>query len=268
MGIGTANELTLSINDMFNSVSSWQIWFYLGIQDIKSRYRRSKLGPFWLTLSMAITVYTMGFLYGKLFKISLNTYYPYLAAGMIGWALISNMIIELSESFVQSDRTMKQLKLPRTLFIFRTVWRNFIIYFHNLLAFLPIFFIFHVPINMNLLLIFVGWALLFIIGVFWGLAIATICARYRDLSQIVKSLIQVVFFLTPIMWSSAILPQKYHEILYLNPFNALVDIIRAPLLGVVPAWQSYMMCLILIAIGIILFLTFFAKYRKRIIYWL
>src|SRR5579862_3469636 len=77
------SQTKLAWLDIKEGLQKWPIWMMLAYQDIKLRYRRSVLGPFWLTLSMAITVYTMGYLYGHLFHIELKTYYPFLVAGML-----------------------------------------------------------------------------------------------------------------------------------------------------------------------------------------
>src|SRR5690242_11037894 len=79
------NNYQLAINDLVNGLKKWNIWLMLAYQDVKLRYRRSVLGPFWITISMAITVYSMGFLYGHLFHSKLQTYFPFLVAGMLGW---------------------------------------------------------------------------------------------------------------------------------------------------------------------------------------
>src|SRR3989338_7014101 len=101
----------LAWDDFKESLQHWRIWLMLAYQDIKLRYRRSVLGPFWITISMAITVYTMGFLYGHLFRSELQTYYPFLVSGMLAWAVISSIVLELTEGFILSEALMKQIKL-------------------------------------------------------------------------------------------------------------------------------------------------------------
>src|SRR5579883_2337961 len=90
----------LALRDMKDGLRKWRVWMMLAYQDIKLRYRRSVLGPFWITLSMAITVYSMGFLYSHLFHTNLEQYYPFLVAGMLSWALISNVIYDLIDTYI------------------------------------------------------------------------------------------------------------------------------------------------------------------------
>lgn len=256
--------------DLKESIQKWPIWLMLAYQDIKLRYRRSVLGPFWLTLSMAITVYSMGFLYAHLFHVELDQYYPFLVAGMLSWTLISSTVTDLTDTFILSDGLIKQIKLPYTLYIHRVAARNFMIFFHNIIVLIPIFIIFHrsAKINLDTLLVIPGLALIYINAIIYGLILAMIGARFRDVSQIIKSLVQVVFFVTPVMWSPNILPEHSRYAVYLNPFYSLIEMVRAPLIGTTPTIFNYSVVLSLTTIGGLIAAKMFARYRARIIYWI
>jgi ABC-type polysaccharide/polyol phosphate export permease len=259
-----------AFSDFKEGLSVWRIWFLLAYQDIKLRYRRSVLGPFWLTLSMAITVYSMGFLYGHLFRTDLHQYYPFLVAGMLSWALLSSVIVEQTDAFVTSEGLIKQIKLPYSLYTHRIATRNIIIFFHNIIVMVPVYLIFYdtAKINFNFLLLIPGLLLIYINAIFYGLFLAMICIRYRDVSQIIKSLIQVVFFLTPVMWDPSILNEKKRFIVDLNPFYSFLEIIRAPLLGKAPSLFNVSVVLGATLIGMLICVRIFIPYRPRIIYWL
>lgn len=264
------NQKTLALHDFISSIQKWQIWVMLAYQDIKLRYRRSVLGPFWITISMAVTAYSMGYLYGHLFKTNIAFYFPYLVGGMISWALISNSILELTESFTTAEGLIKQIKLPYTLYIHKIAFRNLLVFFHNAVVIIPILFIYHesAKINLNTLLLIPGLAIIYANSLVFGTSLAMIAARYRDFAQIVKSLVQVIFFITPVMWQPNALPANKQYFVTLNPFNALVDVIRSPLLGQIPSLNSYLITLIITFLGLILSWCMFVKYRTRIIYWL
>ncbi|PNL60048.1 ABC transporter permease, partial [Legionella anisa] len=97
-------EIILKANNIYKELKAifveWPIWFMLGTQDIKLRYRFSSIGPFWITINMAITVYSMSFLYSHLFKVKLEDYLPYLTSGIICWSFLSNLFIEGSNAFI------------------------------------------------------------------------------------------------------------------------------------------------------------------------
>ena len=121
----------LATSDIVQGIISWRIWMLLGWQDIKLRYRRSQLGPFWITISMALTIYVMGFLYSSLFKTQMRNYFPSLATGMLVWSLISTIVNESTSAFTSASNYLKQLKMPYTIFALRSVVRNFIIFGQN-----------------------------------------------------------------------------------------------------------------------------------------
>lgn len=257
-------------HDLQQGLLKWNIWFSLAYQDIKLRYRRSVLGPLWITLSMAITAYSMGFLYGHLFHSNIGTYFPFLVSGMLVWALISTTITDLIDTFSASENMLKQFKLPFSLHVHRVITRNMITFFHNLLVMFPVYVIFHDQIHFSSHFLFLIPALIifYFNGVTWGLILAMIGARYRDISQIIKSLIQVVFFVTPIMWRPDAVPASKQIFVTLNPFYAYVQLIRAPLLGTLPSNTELLMIFGLTSLSVFICLRMFAKYRARIIYWI
>jgi ABC-type polysaccharide/polyol phosphate export permease len=260
----------LALLDIKEGLAKTRIWTMLAYQDIKLRYRRSILGPFWITLSMAMTVYSMGLLYSHLFHIELQVYFPFLVTGMLSWTLISTLICELLETFTQSEGLIKQIKLPYSLYIHRVISRHFIIFLHNFLVYVPIIAIFHEAAKINLysLLLVPCLFIIYFNAFTYGLILAILGARYRDLVQIIKSLIQIAFFITPVMWNPAVLPEKYQHLILLNPFYAFVELIREPLLGHCPTTAVFLMAAIITIIGTALCSALFVKYRSRIVYWL
>lgn len=262
MNFATAREEIVAI------VKLWPMWFMLGTQDIQLRYRRSALGPFWITISMAVTVYSMGFLYGHLFKIQLHDYFPYLASGIICWALLSSLILEGSNIFLESEGYIKNQDSFMSVFVMRSLLRNAIIFFHNLLVFIPIMFFCHMEISYHLFLIIPGLFLIALNVVSWGTVIAILGTRYRDFAQIISSLVQVIFFLTPVMWMPNLLPAQYQWVVVYNPFNQFLNLIRAPLLNKAMDGQDFLMILGISLVGFLLYAYFLRQYKNRIVFWL
>lgn len=248
--------------------SDWPIWLMLGTQDIKLRYRCSAIGPFWIAINMAITISCMGFLYGHLFKINISDYFPYLTTGIIGWSFISTLILEGSNAFIESESYMKNQDSFTSLFMMRIFLRNIIILAHNLLVFIPIIFIFHTGISLKILLLLPG---LFIIGfnaLTWGTVLAITSTRYRDFHQITQSLIQIIFFLTPIMWMPNLLPERLQWLATYNPFNQFLNLIRNPLLNNTISNPTLFIVILFSVLGFILYAFFLSKFKNRIVFWL
>ena len=241
----------------------------LGWQDVRQRYRRSALGPLWLTISMGVMIATIGIVFGSLFNSPMMEFFPTLASGIILWGFISTVINEGCTSFIASDAIIRQLPIPLFVHVLRMTWRNVIILGHNLLILPIVFLVVGKAVHLVILMSIVGFALLLINLLWMALILGAVCARFRDLSQIVSSILQVVFYLTPIMWLPRSLPANVSVyLLDLNPAYHLLEIVRAPLLGQWPSALNWVVSGGLAIVGWALALLFYGRFRRRIAYWL
>ena len=238
----------------------------LGWQDVRNRYRRSKLGPLWITISMGVLVTALGVLYAALFKMEVADYLPFVAAGFVVWGLISGIINDGCTAFITAEGIIKQVSLPFSLHIYRVVWRNVIIFAHNSIIFGIVAVVFEIWPGWTVLLALPGLAILCVNGLWIGLLLGLVSARFRDVPQIVASIVQVSFFLTPIIWKPELLPDRT-LILGLNPFFHAVELVRAPLLGHVPGMASWIGTLGVTTAGLLATLFLYSRYRQRIVYW-
>ncbi len=261
------SNLALALTDLKEGVCSIYIWPMLGWQEIRQRYRRSILGPFWLTLSAGILVGAMGPLYGRLFGQNLTAYFPYLAISLVTWLLISAMVNELCLAFISAEGFIKQIKLPLTIHVLRVVWKNVLVFAHNLVIVVLVLFFYPPPLSLHLLLFPV--ALLFIVvNATWiGILLGLMCARFRDIPQIIASLMQVALFLTPVMWKADMLGRNIYAA-KINPLFHFLEIVREPLLGgPIPA-LSWLVVIAITCGGYLITLAVFARFRARIAYWI
>lgn len=248
--------------------AQWLIWYTLGFQDIQLRYRRSALGPIWLTLSTAVMIYTMGFLYGHLFKLDLKHYFPYLTTGFICWTFIALVIRESSSIYIESANYIQNRECFYSLFMMRLLLRNLIVFFHNFLVFIPIALIFDTGLGWHSLAFFPGLLLICLNGFLWGSVIAVVSTRYRDIEQIVGSILQVIFFVTPIMWMPTLLPAKVQWIFHWNPFAQFLSLMRNPLLNQPIELHALVMVSCITVVGFYLYLKNMNKYKYKIVFWL
>ncbi|OGT53795.1 MAG: hypothetical protein A3E84_02195 [Gammaproteobacteria bacterium RIFCSPHIGHO2_12_FULL_42_13] len=255
-------------DDITQGLLQWRIWLLLGWQDIKIRYRRSYLGPLWITISMIISIYSMGFLYGHLFGMNMHEYLPHLSAGLLVWTLIANMIIESTAAFTESYHYLKQIKLRYTTLVLRIITRNTIIFLHNFLAFVLVIITMHLPVRWTDLLILPGVLIIMLTSWAFGMILAISSTRFRDFSPIVTSLVQVCFFITPVIWMSRSLPPRYSFITEWNPFSHFLSIVREPMLGRLPTAIDYFITIGIAAFFFILMLWLLNRVRHQIIYWI
>jgi ABC-type polysaccharide/polyol phosphate export permease len=264
--MGRRSSLRLAFDDVSEGLGNLHIWSALGWQDVKQRYRRSMLGPFWLTISTGLMVALMGPLYGKLFNQDFGAYFAFLTIGFVLWQLISQTVNESCTSFITAEGYIKQVKLPLSIHILRVVWRNVVYFLHNMLVVVVVLLYLKVPVGAALLL-FPLSVLVFSFNAFLiGMILGVMCARFRDIPIIMLNLMQAAFFLTPILWQPAMLG-RYEWSVNLNPFYHFIEIMRAPLLG---AWPSVLSWQVVGAITVVAFacaLAILGRFRARVPYW-
>ena len=177
--------------------------------------------------------------FGQIFKAPTEEYLPFLAVGLILWGFISTALTEGCTNFIQADAIIKQLPIPLIVHVLRPIWRNVIILAHNFAIFPIVLFVMDRPVTETIWLALPGFLLLLLNLTWLSTALGVVCARYRDIPQIIASLMQVVFYLTPIMWLPNLLPERAGMyMLTFNPFFHLIEIVRAPLLGQLPSTQG------------------------------
>ena len=223
-------QLARALTDIRHGVSIWDLWSTLAWQEIKRRYRRSVLGPFWLTISTAIFIAGMGPLYGALMGQQPGRYVHFLAVGFIVWQFIACLITEGCQAFIAAEGFIKQTSLPLTVYAMRVVWRNVLVLAHNLVIVILISAYFVPPWDWGLLSAPAGVLIIAFNGIWLSLLLGLLSARFRDIPQIITSLAQLLFFITPIFWRPEMLSTN-RWIADWNPIFHLIELVRAPLLG-------------------------------------
>ena len=257
------------MNELLSSLKKLSLISTLSWHDILGRYRRSAIGPFWLTISMGVMIASIGIVFGQIFKTPMDEYLPFLAAGIILWAFITGTINEGCTGFIEAEGIIKQLPIPLFVHILRVLWRNLLILAHNILILPLVLLVMGKGIGLEVVLAIPGLLLVSLCLSWVALLFAMLCARYRDLAQIVASVLQVAFYLTPIIWMPSLLPDRMGAtFLQFNPFYHLLELIRAPLLGVVPSLTSWLVVLVIAVVGWAFTLLVFSRLRHRVAYWL
>ncbi len=254
------------ISDLVVGLSHADLWGHFAVHDIRLRFRRSVLGPFWLTISMGITVGVLGFIFGQLWNRPLDSFVPYLAAGFIFWGFLTSTIVEGCDAFSGAGGFIRNVPMPLSVHFYRVVARNLLVWAHNMVILVLVAAIFPPRLSPVLLLFVPGFAL-FLVNISWlALVCAVISTRYRDVPPIIASLVQVAFFFTPIIWRADQLSGRAFFI-DLNPAYHLLQLVRAPLLGETPALESWLVCAGLAVVGSLFAVALFARAHRRLPFW-
>jgi ABC-type polysaccharide/polyol phosphate export permease len=260
------NHLQLAVEDFKGALSRFSVWRRLGVLEVKQRYQRSVLGPWWVSISMLIFIGVLGTVFSRVFSVGFSDYIPYFSAGYLLWLHFSSSINESTELFRQHSGFIKQIRLPYTLYVFKLLMKNSIIFFHNFAVYVLIVLAFQVPVNRYSLLAIPGFILLSM-NIYWiSLIVSLISVRFRDMVPIINSCVQVMFFATPISWDRKLLGSQ-SKLIKLNPVTYFIDVVREPLLGRSPALESWVIVSITAFIGILASLWIFSRVRSRIPFW-
>ncbi|WP_179274845.1 MULTISPECIES: ABC transporter permease [unclassified Rhodococcus (in: high G+C Gram-positive bacteria)] len=264
-----------ALGDLRTGFSQRELWLHLGWQDIKQRYRRSVIGPFWITIATGVQAIAMGLLYSVLLNIDLREFLPHVTVGLIIWNLISAAILEGGDVFVANEGLIKQLPSALSVHVYRLVWRQLLLLGHNMLIYVIIIAIFWPPGGLHWTVIFAIPALVLILlnAVWVSILFGIIATRYRDIAPILGSFVTLMFFMTPIVWTTSGLQSMGGEaanrakLVEINPLFHYLDIIRAPLIGEDQQAYHWYIVLGFTVVGWALAIVALKKYRARVPYW-
>ena len=265
---GALFQAQMALRDLRNSFGKFGLAWSLAWHDIVSRYRGSVLGPFWITLSMGLMVLGIGFLYSNLFAIPLNEFLPFVALGIVFFGIMTGIINEGCDTFVQASGMLSQTSLPMLMFVWRTVFRNMINLAHHLVIVIAVLLFYEYWRIANVPLALLGVGLMVINSAWLSLLVGIASARFRDIPQIVVSVMQFAIFMTPVFWRPDRFSKQHQIILDVNPFYHLLEAVRAPLLGEAVASHTYIILVAMAVFGWLLTFALFAKTRRRIVHYL
>jgi len=269
---GTAVEITpaqRAHHDIIDGLKLWPVWGALAWQDIRIRYIRTLLGPLWMTVSMAVSVFALGLVFSKIFNSDLGTYLPFLTSGMLIWGFISGVLLEAATTFPNAQLIILSVSAPYSMHAYRGVLRQVIIFGHNLLVFVGVILVVGVSVTPATLLFVPALILVCTIMAWVTLMLALIGTRFRDLQPIIATVLQLFFFVTPLIWDRDQLAGRAHPIwVDINPFYHLVEVMRAPMLGKMPPLLTIAVVIGIAIGGWLATFAMFARFRRRIPYWL
>lgn len=241
----------------------------LGWQDVATRYRRSVVGAFWLTINKAVLITAIGLVFGTLFGQPMDKFLPHIAVGLIFWGFITATLDSACTGFISKKGIILQINLPLYTHLMRDLWNETIILGHNVIIIPALMLIFQTGIGLSIFLIVPGFLLLLLNLMWMSLVLAVLCTRYRDVTQIVQNVLQVLFYLTPVIWNADLMPDRVSPlVLEINPFYHLLELVRAPIEGKAPGMLSWVYVSVMAIIGWAMALPFYGFFRRRIAYWL
>lgn len=255
-----------AVRDLVAGAKLYKTWYYLAVQEMIGRYRRSLLGPLWIAGGMASTALSLAVVFGALFGQPMNEFLPFVMSGMLVWTIVSLPMSEGQDVFVVAAGTIKSFPFPYMFYIFRMLARSVILLAHNIVVYV---------IACLAIGGFTGWhwtllpgmVMVYLFALFWSPVIGLMASRFRDLRFLMPYVAQVLFFLTPIFWQPRNLVGMRGLIVTYNPFYHVLELMRQPLTGHAPDPSHWVACLAVTALGAVVWLFTFGAFRSRIAFW-
>jgi ABC-type polysaccharide/polyol phosphate export permease len=254
--------------ELLDGCRNWRVAYLMGLGEIRRRYARSMLGQFWVTLTTAVMTLGLGFVWAGLWKEPVADLMPFFAISYTSWLLISGTLVEATTVLTSSAALFNNQGMSFATAIYGLVFRHLFILAHNLPIVVGVFVFFQVPLKPVMLMVVPGLVLVCLILTWSGYVIAIACARFRDLTHVVQSIVTMAFFVTPILWQANQIPADRQYLLLINPFAVMLSVVRDPLLGTMPPWWDWAIGIAMVVFGFAFALPFVGYCRRRLIYWI
>lgn len=235
----------------FDGLKQYQVWIRMSKQELRNKYRRATLGPFWVTLTMALTIYALGALFAPMLGTNDSAYLPNLAVGWVVWFFISGVVLESTELYVHNISVIRNIRLPYSFYIYKCVSKNFMLFLHNFIIILIVFVLYGVDSLSGVFVSILNFVLLVVNLTITSSIVSIACCRFRDLISLIAAGMQFLFFVSPILWSTNNVAGRGAFYL-LNPYYYAIEGIRQPLfLSEVPYTYSFIFLAYTIVLAVI-----------------
>ena len=274
MDVLKSKNLKKSLPSTFNAISDiragWALrksWWFLSRQAIRISYRRTVLGPIWISIQQLVFVAGISVLYSQLFKVDTKEIVPLAAFGFAIWSLITNCITGASSSFIQSSQSIKSSTVPMTFYLFSLVSQYFLTFLHSAVVLVPLaFMVGTTPRLASLITVPVALGFAVLNGFSLSLWLGPLSARFRDIPVSIPIIMQLVMFLSPIFWSPALLGDRDWIIDY-NPLAWMIETFRSPIIGGDIRLDLWVRMAILTLCNLVLGITTLQRVKDKISYW-
>ncbi|WP_423802982.1 ABC transporter permease [Paenibacillus dendrobii] len=220
--------------------------FYFTRSEIRNRYKGSILGVLWALLNPLFLLILYSFVFSFVMKVQITHYLLFLFAGLVPWLCFKSSILSSSGSIVGNGGLIKKIYFPREILIITSILGNFVNMFIGLLLIVPLLFIYKMGININYLFLPLIILIQFLFSLSIGLVISALTVFVRDLRQILDIIMMGLFYTTPIVYRSEMIPEKIKLLFRVNPIAIIIksyqdiiyhgvvpDILSLTLLGIV-----------------------------------
>jgi ABC-2 type transport system permease protein/lipopolysaccharide transport system permease protein len=253
----------------YNSALRFRFLFYQLIrQYLLVRYRRTYLGFLWTMLLPLLTMTVTSVVFAMITRTPIKDFVPFIFSGLVPWGLFSGMVVQVGSSILNGEGLIRKVYVPTLVFPLSTSVAVLIDSILSMLALLAIVAFFPgTKLGWPLLILPLSLALLFFFSLGIGLICAVLFVFFRDLQHVIGILLQMFFYLTPVVYPIRVVPGKYLWLLNLNPLVFFLDLFRAPLTeGALPSAHALLASVGYAALALLAGLMVFTRFSRRLIF--
>ncbi len=203
-----------------------ELFYILSWRDIKVKYKQTVLGLVWAVLRPLLTMIVFTFVFGRIAKMDVQTTVPYsiiVFAGLLPWQFFSNAITECSNSLVGNTNLITKVYFPRMIIPASSVITSFIDFFISFIILIGLFLVYGYTPPPEIFAMPLFWILAFLASFGPGLYLTALNVKYRDFRYIIPFIVQFGLFISPVGYTSAQIPEKWHWLYALNPMVGVID---------------------------------------------
>lgn len=259
-------------NDIAGGLQHWRLWLKLASDDLRLMFRRTSIGVLWYSLSFAILIGAKLAIFSAMTTKGFEYYALYLSIGLLVWQYVTGLLVDGCNIYTGAVAWVTGVKLPRSVFAFRSLTRQTVIALYRSAPVVALFIAFSVfghgtYLSWHAITVLPAIVITITGSFFLTLMLGALCARHRDLVQIITNAVSVSLFLSPILWTPDQLLHLIGKILYWNPLTHYLAIFRAPLIDHSIPYESWEFVAAMTVGLIVLAIPVFSATRKRIVYW-
>jgi lipopolysaccharide transport system permease protein len=244
-----------------------ELFLFLTWRDILVRYKQTVIGIAWALIRPVLTMVVFTVVFGKLAKLPSDAGAPYpimVFAAMLPWQFFATAFAEAGNSLISNSAMISKVYFPRLVIPTSAVIVSFVDFLISflILAALMVWYQFVPDIRMLMLPVFILIAFAASLGA--GLWIAALNVKYRDFRYIIPFVVQMGLYISPVGFSSSIVPEQWRLLYSLNPMVGVIDGFRWAILGgdYQLYWPGFVLSLALVALILGRGIVYFRKTEK------
>lgn len=251
------------------SVSSYQVTWNLVVQQLVMRYRQAWLGMAWMVLTPLLTMSVMSLALSTILQVKASTLLAHIMVSTLPFSLFQSTVATMSSSLVGYQDIIRRHNVSRLVFPLSAMLLCIVEYLVGSLSLVVLGPLLHMRVGWTLLVMPLGFLCICVFALGLGLLGAIGTVYFRDLGQVIQVLLTLLYWVTPVVYTLAMIPEAYQDYYYGNPLVSMLAMYTQPLLAnAIPAGRCFVIgpcvALVIFALGYVVF----HRHAPRVVFYL